>query len=82
MRVCRSVRGRSASRDTVIRQASTVLIEGSSRRGPSGQLARDHGATAAEYALMVSLIALVIFGAVLTFGQKVEQLFSIPPGYL
>lgn len=36
------------------------------------------GATAAEYALMVGLIAIVIIGAVTTLGLNVEALFSDP----
>lgn len=41
---------------------------------------RDHGATAVEYSLSVGLIALVIFGSVLLFGQAVVRLFDIPCG--
>lgn len=51
-------------------------------RGPRAGRPGDRGATAAEYALMVSLIAVVVMGAVLIFGEKVSALFSIPPGYL
>ena len=40
----------------------------------------DRGATAVEYGLMVGLIALVIFGAVTTFGIAVNDLFFIPAG--
>ena len=36
---------------------------------------RDRGATAAEYALLASLIAVVIIGSVLLFGQGVNGLF-------
>jgi pilus assembly protein Flp/PilA len=42
----------------------------------------DRGATAVEYGLMVALIALVIIGAVTTFGLKVDGLFFIPAGAL
>jgi Flp pilus assembly pilin Flp len=42
----------------------------------------EHGATATEYAIMVAFIAMVIFGAVLAFGQKVSDLFIIPAGAL
>jgi len=40
----------------------------------------DHGATAVEYALIVSFIAAVIFGAVLALGQVVLSLFAAPLG--
>jgi Flp pilus assembly pilin Flp len=42
----------------------------------------ERGATATEYALMVGLIALVIFAAVGTFGIAVSDLFTIPAGAL
>jgi Flp pilus assembly pilin Flp len=42
----------------------------------------ERGATAVEYALMVSLIALVIVGAVTVFGQNVIQLFQVPASAL
>jgi len=51
----------------------------SSRRSqhrPTG----DEGATAVEYALIASLIALVIIGAVTLLGQAVAGLFAVPPG--
>ena len=35
----------------------------------------DRGATAVEYGLMASLIAVVIIGGVLLFGQSVKALF-------
>lgn len=38
----------------------------------------DRGATAAEYALLIGLIAAVIFGAVFAFGQVVLGLFTAP----
>ncbi len=39
-----------------------------------------HGAVASEYALMVALIALVVLGAVMSFGTAVLGLFtSIQP---
>ena len=38
-------------------------------------LKEQNGATAAEYALMVSLIALVIFAAVTTLGLQVSNLY-------
>ena len=36
----------------------------------------DCGATAVEYALLIALIAAVIFGAVLLLGQSVLGLFT------
>ena len=39
-------------------------------------LKEQNGATAVEYALMVSLIALVIFAAVTTLGLQVSSLFD------
>ena len=37
---------------------------------------RTEGATAAEYAILVSLIAIVIFGAVALLGQNVLDIFT------
>lgn len=46
-------------------------------RGRRGPWARgDRGATAAEYALMVGLIAVVIVVAVMAFGLSVNGLFD------
>lgn len=42
----------------------------------------DRGATSVEYALMASLIAVVIVGAVTIFGTNVEGLFIVPAGAL
>jgi pilus assembly protein Flp/PilA len=39
-------------------------------------LRRERGATAVEYALMASLIALVIIGAVIVLGQSVFAIFE------
>ncbi len=51
------------------------------RSRPEGRrelIARDDlGATAVEYAIMVSLIALVIVAAVVAFGQSVNGLFQL-----
>ena len=47
-------------------------------RGRAGSRRRDRGATAVEYALMVSLIALVIVASVTLFGQNMIQLFQVP----
>jgi pilus assembly protein Flp/PilA len=38
---------------------------------------KDCGATAVEYALMVSLIAVVIIGGVTVFGSSVKGLFQL-----
>ena len=40
----------------------------------------DRGATAAEYALMASLIAVVVVGAVAALGLGVQGLFAFPVG--
>jgi Flp pilus assembly pilin Flp len=47
-------------------------------RGRLGASRGDHGATATEYALMVSLIAIVIIASVFLFGQNVSTLFNVP----
>ena len=41
------------------------------------QVNSDRGATAVEYAIMVSLIALVIIAAVTAFGLSVSGLFHL-----
>lgn len=51
-------------------------------RGLRRLMHADRGATAAEYALMVGLIAIVIFATVIIVGERVNDLFAIPPGYL
>ena len=51
-------------------------------RGRPGSSRADRGATTVEYALMVSLIAVVIIAAVTIFGQNVEQLFHVPASAL
>jgi Flp pilus assembly pilin Flp len=38
----------------------------------------EDGATAVEYALMVTLIAVVISAVVLVFGQEVTRLLTVP----
>ena len=56
-----------------------------SARGLRGRLGfgrGDHGATAVEYAIMVSLIAVVIVSAVALFGQNMIQLFQVPSSAL
>jgi pilus assembly protein Flp/PilA len=40
------------------------------------QLRKDEGATAVEYALLVSLIALVIIGAVIILGNNLSGVFT------
>jgi len=50
---------------------------------PSGgarDAAPDHGATAVEYAIMISLIAAVIFATVLVLGQQVLGFFTTAEG--
>ena len=42
------------------------------------RLRSEHGATAVEYALMVALIALVVFTAVAFLGQSVNSKFADP----
>ncbi len=43
---------------------------------PTGHAARDGGATAVEYALMVSLIAIVIVTAVTLIGTTLLNIFN------
>ena len=45
-------------------------------RGLRDALRREEAATAVEYALMVALIAVVIFGAVFALGNGVNDLFD------
>ena len=51
-------------------------------RGRPGHRGGDRGATAVEYAIMVSLIAVVIVSAVALFGQNMIQLFQVPSSAL
>ena len=51
-------------------------------RGRPGSTRGDRGATAVEYAIMVSLIAVVIVSAVALFGQNMIQLFQVPSSAL
>jgi pilus assembly protein Flp/PilA len=44
--------------------------------GVSAVLRRESGATAVEYALMVTFIAIVIIIAVLTLGNKLSSVFG------
>ncbi len=45
---------------------------------PAGGPRSDTGATAVEYAIMVSLIVGVIVGSVSAFGMAVVHLFDVP----
>ena len=56
---------------------ATAALSGLAR-GRLGDNRGDHGATAAEYALMAGLIALVIISSVYVFGQNVITLFAVP----
>jgi len=51
-------------------------------RGRPGVFRGDRGATSVEYALMVSLIAVVIIGSVTAFGINVIDLFHVPSSAL
>ncbi|WP_406831796.1 Flp family type IVb pilin [Pedococcus sp. KACC 23699] len=51
-------------------------------RGRPGAHRDDRGATSVEYALMVSLIAVVIIAAVTLFGQNMVHLFNVPAAAL
>ncbi|MGA8980369.1 MAG: Flp family type IVb pilin, partial [Pedococcus sp.] len=42
----------------------------------------DHGATAIEYALMVSMIAVVIIASITLFGKNLIELFKVPSSSL
>ena len=63
-------------------RAEPLSVGRAARRGPRVCVQGDRGATAVEYALMATLIAVVLVGVVAIFGQDVAQLFGIPPGYL
>jgi Flp pilus assembly pilin Flp len=51
-------------------------------RGRFGSSRGDRGATATEYALMVSLIAVVLIASVTLFGRNVSALFLVPTSAL
>jgi pilus assembly protein Flp/PilA len=74
------VAGRTSSIRVSI--ASTTLQAAASLsglvRGRPGKCQGDHGATATEYALVASLIAVVIVAAVTVFGRNVSGLFLVP----
>jgi pilus assembly protein Flp/PilA len=42
----------------------------------AAQLRKDEGATAIEYALLVSLIAIVMVAALLVLGPKIASIFN------
>ncbi|NYG58035.1 Flp pilus assembly pilin Flp [Nocardioides daedukensis] len=55
------------------------IIRGRSRHLEQGELVNDEsGATAVEYALLLALVAAVIFGALQLFGGAVAGLFTLP----
>ena len=62
--------------------ARSTSPSGRGLRGRLGCGRGDHGATAVEYAIMVSLIAVVIVSAVALFGQNMIQLFQVPSSAL
>jgi len=62
-----------------------ACLLGTSARGSRGRFGlnrADRGATSVEYALMASLIAVVIIASVTLFGQNVVQLFQVPASAL
>jgi pilus assembly protein Flp/PilA len=61
--------------------AEPSLMGDSGEAAPSAST-HDRGATAVEYAIMVSLIAVVIIAAVTLFGQNMIQLFQVPSSAL
>jgi Flp pilus assembly pilin Flp len=63
----------SAERRPSFRAGLLVCAVGRRRTGR-----HDHGATSVEYALMISLIALVIIASVTLFGQNTIGLFNVP----
>ncbi|SES43749.1 Flp/Fap pilin component [Pedococcus cremeus] len=70
-----SIRSREVAKSMVLLVTATLsgLV-----RGRLGESRGDHGATAVEYALMASLIAVVIVASVTLFGQNVVTLFAVP----
>ncbi|KQU69455.1 Flp family type IVb pilin [Phycicoccus sp. Root101] len=78
---------RSMSRNAVRGAGWTILARSTSFvgelvRGRPGAHRGDHGATSVEYALMVSMIAVVIIAAVTLFGQNLVSLFNVPASAL
>lgn len=64
-------RGGGATAFLFVRKKSMDATDGASDRHH-----RDRGATAVEYALLIALIAAVIFGAVVALGGEVTGLFE------
>jgi Flp pilus assembly pilin Flp len=54
-----------------------ILLQSRSRGRRELDARDDRGATAVEYGIMVSLIALVIIGGVFSFGESVKGLFEL-----
>ncbi len=54
-----------------------IFLKGPSRGRRELDTRGDRGATAVEYSIMASLIALVIIGAVTYFGRSVRALFEL-----
>ncbi|MDF2093094.1 Flp family type IVb pilin [Knoellia sp. 3-2P3] len=75
------IRRRSSRHPAALRSAASSSADVRSR-GRLGSCLGDRGATSVEYALMASLIALVIIGAVTAFGLKVIPLFNVPASAL
>ena len=72
----------SSVADGARQDTSSQQISVRGLRGRPGVSPGDHGATAVEYAIMVSLIAVVIVSAVALFGQNMIQLFQVPSSAL
>lgn len=73
---------KAAVLDGALRDASPLPSSVRGFRGRLGSGRGDHGATSVEYAIMVSLIAVVIVSAVALFGQNMIQLFGVPSSAL
>lgn len=78
---------RSASRHalsglgwTLLAYATTFV--GELARSRPGTRRGDRGATAVEYALMVSMIAVVIIASITLFGKNLIELFKVPSSSL
>lgn len=75
----RKVRPQARSERIRLATSSSVDVR---FRGRPGCSRGDRGATSVEYALMVSLIAVVIIGSVTAFGVNVIELFHVPSSAL
>jgi len=62
------------------RRRSTGTAAGTRPGTPGRPAAGDRGATAAEYAIVVSLVAVVVISGVAALGQAVLALFAVPGG--